>query len=246
MRPPPRKAAQLVKACGLPPVMSSAAPRITDNVPSVVMNGLMRARATSRPLIRPAPAPVINAAAMPSRGQPVRVAVIAPSTAARPIVEPTERSMPPAMMTSASPSATIPTTEISRATLNRLRAVRKYGLVMLSATKTAISISPTVASRRSRTAAIPRRSRRLPERTGATALDSTIVMMGFDGIMVRWRPAPAAAAFPESALLNPFRTLPKGLPAFCSADLVSAYGTSDTPSIGLTRHSTSNDVILGL
>ncbi len=79
------------------------------------------------PLIRPTSNPMAIAAAKASgRGTPW----VTSQPAAMPeaaMVEPTDRSKPPEMMTMVSPTATIPTMAMPRPILRRLVGVRKYG-----------------------------------------------------------------------------------------------------------------------
>jgi len=92
-------------------------PRQIDSVPSVVTKGDSRTIAISSPLIRPTRA----AAAMPhtiaapmtpsgtaARTVPEKVFIsMAVSTAVKAMTEPTDKSMPPVMITRVEPSATI-------------------------------------------------------------------------------------------------------------------------------------------
>ena len=90
------------------------------------MNGAMRNFVIKRPLIRPTAAPIASVAATAAAifsGLPfMRMADI--STASL-MTEPTERSMPPLMMTMVSPIATVPRNAAVRSTLKMLRSVRK-------------------------------------------------------------------------------------------------------------------------
>src|SRR5262245_42176226 len=89
-------------------------PRATESMPSVVTKGERRMRATNRPLTRP-----INAASASPKS--AASAIVAPGTCAAGVpakkridiivttalsaqTEPTDRSMPPLMMTKVSPS----------------------------------------------------------------------------------------------------------------------------------------------
>ena len=92
------------------------------------MNGAIRTFVIKRPLIRPTTAPIASVAATATAifsGLPfMRMADI--STASL-MTEPTERSMPPLIMTKVSPIATVPRNAAVRSTLKMLRSVRKFG-----------------------------------------------------------------------------------------------------------------------
>ena len=79
------------------------------------MNATTRPYATSTPLTSPAPAPTARAQAtmtiQPYRSAICCVASVVAHTDARPRTEPTDRSMPPAVMTKVMPMLTTPTTE---------------------------------------------------------------------------------------------------------------------------------------
>ena len=90
-------------------------PRVTDSMPSVAMKELILTRVTRRPLMRPTSVPTRIGPTRLVTGQPVAAANMPALTADRPMIEPTERSMPPDRMTSDWPRATMPTTEIWRA-----------------------------------------------------------------------------------------------------------------------------------
>ena len=85
-------------------------------VPSVTMNASMLALAISTPLIPPATRPVRSAITMPARmtGTPMPIAGIKAfiariiTAATKAAIEPTERSMPPAVMTNVMPTAMMP------------------------------------------------------------------------------------------------------------------------------------------
>ena len=64
--------------------------------------------------------------------------------------EPTERSMPPAMMTIVTPMDMMAMVDMPRSTLKMFRGRRKYGLARVMMTISATSASRTPASRRSK------------------------------------------------------------------------------------------------
>ncbi len=106
-------------------------------VPSVTMKASIFPRVETRPLTRPAAMPRSSPTAMPRRMvvQPVPVVgtsrfmmmIIDPAIQAA--IEPTERSMPPAMMTSVAPTAMIPINAVRVKTLVRLATERNVGLM---------------------------------------------------------------------------------------------------------------------
>ena len=92
------------------------------------MNGAIRTFVISRPLTRPTTAPIPSAAATATAmfsGFPfIRMADISTDSL---MTEPTERSMPPLIMTNVSAIATVPRNAAVRSTLKMLRSVRKLG-----------------------------------------------------------------------------------------------------------------------
>ena len=91
----------------------------------MAISGLMRMYETIVPLATPiAPPMTMRGGAGAGSGQPscTRRPATMPAAA---IVEPTERSKPPAIITMVSPTATMPTIAIARPMLVRLGAVRK-------------------------------------------------------------------------------------------------------------------------
>jgi len=110
----------------LPPTMMKAAPRMMVSVPRVTMMGGMRMRVVSRPFSTPQTPP----ASMPTRkargtGTSRNLASTAEITPDRATVEPTDRSMPPAMTTRVSPKAQIPMIETWRRITMKFSKVRK-------------------------------------------------------------------------------------------------------------------------
>ena len=92
------------------------------------MNGAIRTFVINRPLIRPTAAPIASVATTATpifSGLPfMRIADTSTDSL---MTEPTERSMPPLMMTKVSPIATVPRKAAVRNTLKMLRSVRKLG-----------------------------------------------------------------------------------------------------------------------
>jgi hypothetical protein len=110
--------------------------RKMPSVPSVTMNGSMPPRVISRPCARPNSAPSTSANPMPSAitdtGEPSDGArrfirrIITPAMSAA--IEPTERSMPPEMMTKHMPTAMMPMKAVRVSTFITLSSVAKSPL----------------------------------------------------------------------------------------------------------------------
>ena len=113
---------------GRPSASMSAAPRATLIIPRVAMKGGSRPTVISRPLIRPHASPIASAIAIPTgAGRPLS------SASARPIpakasTDPTDRSMPPEMITNVIPMATMAFRAVCSSTLSRFETVRKCGV----------------------------------------------------------------------------------------------------------------------
>ena len=95
------------------------------------MNGCMFRRVISNPW------PNVSAIAIPIHASTARttpnrhsVSIIDSSTPSSAIIEPTDSSMPPVMITSPSPMLKIPNAPICRARFCRLIASRKFGLMI--------------------------------------------------------------------------------------------------------------------
>ena len=103
---------ELLTGTVVPPASRNAAPRATPNMPSVPMKGGTLRRETSRPLMMPGTQatrtpqmkPTSTPPASPSAGVTALI-VCAATTAARPMMKPSDRSMPPEMMTKVWPVA---------------------------------------------------------------------------------------------------------------------------------------------
>src|SRR5690606_19211970 len=118
------------------PVTISTSPRPTLSMPSVAMNGGSPTTDTSNPLTNPAIAPTAIPPRMPTSGLNPKSAIrITPSTPARAATEPTDRSMPPVMITMVTPTAMTAFTDVCEPRLNKLSAVRNDGATNDSATK---------------------------------------------------------------------------------------------------------------
>ncbi|CAH0293809.1 hypothetical protein SRABI106_03581 [Rahnella aquatilis] len=112
---------------GLPLVKISASARNSESPPRVTINGCKPAYATSMPLNTPHSAPTPSVAIIASgTGTPDTISV-APSTAESAAVGPTERSIPPEIMTSVIPSAIIPLMEDCCNILSKLGTVKNTG-----------------------------------------------------------------------------------------------------------------------
>ncbi len=119
-----------------------AAPRTTSMVPSVTMNGTTRSRVTRAPFASPQSAHTATARPAASQGQGPEAQSLrnqAMTTVLSATIEPTDKSMPPEMMTSVIPSAAMPTMVVWRAMVSRLRDERKLsGPMIANSAKTAI------------------------------------------------------------------------------------------------------------
>ncbi len=122
--------------------------------PSVTMNGSIRARVMSSPLVSPASSPTSRATPMPARtsGMPIpRVGSSAFMTriiipAMKAAIEPTERSSPPAVMTKVIPTAMMPMKAERESTLVMFPADRKFGVQKRAQTGSARSAPEVQAS----------------------------------------------------------------------------------------------------
>ena len=126
-----------------PPVIPSARPRYSENEPRVTISGGILPRVMSKPFTLPpsAPRPSVNAAAAPIGSPPSRQS-FPKTTAERPMSEPTERSMPPLVITGVSASARRPISTQRRSTSNPFASDAK--LVPMTE-KTAISSARSAA-----------------------------------------------------------------------------------------------------
>ncbi len=132
---------------GTPLVMMYISPRPILSVPSVAINGGNWIHVIRKPLKAPAISPAHSPARIAgSMVQPCwnASAVISDD---KPITEPTDRSMPPVMITSIIPIDMMPTSENERNTPIRLLVVRKYGEKILIAIPTRMSTDRMLSSR---------------------------------------------------------------------------------------------------
>ena len=81
-------------------------------MPSVTMKGVTLRRVTRKPVSNPHSEPVTTPNRAAVRGENPAVSMRAITTVQRAMVEPTDRSIPPEMMTIVIPSAAIPTTAL--------------------------------------------------------------------------------------------------------------------------------------
>jgi hypothetical protein len=119
------------------------------SVPSVTMKGSILPRVIRRPWARPKSAPSSSAKAMPSAttatgdqplgARPFMSRITQPAMSAA--IEPTDRSIPPEMMTKHMPTAMMPMKAVRVRTFNALSAVAKSALSAVPARHS--SISPT-------------------------------------------------------------------------------------------------------
>jgi hypothetical protein len=134
-----------------------AVPRKADIIPSVMMNGASFRRVMSVPLIRPQSVPTPIPASAASAGGRPRVIVVSPVsglgtwcgisramlTTTTAIADPTDKSIPPAMMINVIPSAAVPTTAVWRRISSKFPTVQNLGRLNGCAEKIAITkISP--------------------------------------------------------------------------------------------------------
>jgi hypothetical protein len=87
--------------------------------PRVTIKGRILRLATSRPVAVPSAAVARTASAAAAAGPDPDLRIEATRTVVSATIEPTERSMPPAIMTSVMPEAAMPTTTVCRAIVTR-------------------------------------------------------------------------------------------------------------------------------
>src|SRR5215831_8795866 len=106
--------------------MPSAIPRNSESVPSVTISGGTRRLATSSALSAPPASPTASAATMAPAIEKCHSRYAAPiTTAARPSIDPIERSMPPVTMTGVMATDNRPSSMPSRTTSAALAMLRK-------------------------------------------------------------------------------------------------------------------------
>src|SRR5262245_22731218 len=110
----------------MPPVAPSAMPRNNENVPSVTMSGGNLKRAMSAALSAPPAIPMTSVAPTAiGNGKPTSCHRNPNATAERPIIDPTERSIPPVTMIGVSASASRPISTLRRVISNAFPDVAK-------------------------------------------------------------------------------------------------------------------------
>ena len=111
----------------MPRVRPSATPRKSENVPSVTISGGNLSRVIITALSAPPATPSSSVSAITSGSAKPSSRHSAPSTTAEsPIIEPTDRSMPPVMMIGVSARDSNPSSTASRVISNALAAPRKW------------------------------------------------------------------------------------------------------------------------
>ncbi len=125
----------------------SARPRNSEYVPSVTISGETFSRAMSDPFSKPPVMPIDNAApAAAGIGQCASCQSAPKLTAQSPIMDPTERSMPPVMITGVSASVRSPISTPSRMHSKKLVTEKKLGAARLSSRTSTSSRLPTNTS----------------------------------------------------------------------------------------------------
>ncbi len=125
-RPKPAPSCEI----GVAPVSCSATPRAISIMPSVATKGGIRSRVMTRPLNAPQAAPARTPAHIAgTTGRPALTA-IADTTPDSASTEPTDRSIPPVMMTMVSPIPSSPMTDVCNSTVSPLLTDRNAGLAI--------------------------------------------------------------------------------------------------------------------
>src|SRR5262245_52069468 len=120
--------------------MPSATPRNSENDASVTMSGGRFSPATSTALSAPPAQPTISASAAAIGIASSQSRYAAPSTTAdRPIIEPTDRSIPPVTMTGVSATASSPSSTLKRITSKKFATDKKFGAMNEKTTTSATS-----------------------------------------------------------------------------------------------------------
>src|SRR5215472_7031393 len=108
--------------------MPSAIPRNREYDPRVTTRGGMFSRAIRIAFSNPPAQPVSKAAITANgSGKCQSVQTTPKATAAKPIIEPTERSMPPEMMTGVNATASKPSSTLNRATSKKFAELGNFG-----------------------------------------------------------------------------------------------------------------------
>ncbi len=95
------------------------------SIPRVVINGFTFAFVITIPLTAPSIVPKAIPRRTPARGETPSYIIRAANIPLTAIREPTERSIPPVIITIVTPIAIMPMVDILRITLNRLPVLRK-------------------------------------------------------------------------------------------------------------------------
>src|SRR3984957_15031865 len=102
-------------------------PRNAENDPSVTINGGILNSAISAPLSAPPPHPINKVTSIASGiGQCQSITSDPNTTAQSPIIDPTERSIPPVIITGVNASASNPSSTLSRITSRKFAVVKKF------------------------------------------------------------------------------------------------------------------------
>jgi hypothetical protein len=116
-------------------------------MPRVAMNGGMRILAMTVPFTNPARPPATRPARIPTATGRCQTVTNTPViTAASVITVPTDRSMPPVMITNVTPSANTPLTDVASRMPTMLSNCRKFGEASEKTTNSAIS-APNASTR---------------------------------------------------------------------------------------------------
>ena len=109
-----------------PRVSASAKPRKSENVPSVTINGGRFSRVINTALKPPPNAPIPTTAKLASHGSiPSRLTIMPNNTAHNPIIDPTDKSIPPVRITGVMATASRPISTEWRKTLETFRPIKK-------------------------------------------------------------------------------------------------------------------------
>ncbi len=139
-----------------PPVITSAMPRAIPSVPSVTMSGGTFARATKNPLTRPHASPQAMATRAPTMAEPqpwpppTAAIALSATTPLKTRTLPTERSMPPVMMTKVIPTPRTARMEVFCTIPRMLNTVRKLLGFMTAKTSTITASTMMICSACSR------------------------------------------------------------------------------------------------
>ena len=193
-----------------PPVITSARPRAMPRVPSVTMSGGTFAFATRNPLTSPQPSPQPMATRAPRRAVfqpwPPRAAIaLSATTPLKTRTLPTERSMPPVMITKVIPTARTPRMAVLMTIPRMLKTVRKApGLrIEKMTTMTASTIMICSACSRASRASLP---------VGVSSLGASSA--GAGGGTVAWSVMTGSPASRRPSSLRP--TPPSMSPLLCT------------------------------